>query len=274
MRALSGSGANITALSAANISTGTLSVSRGGTGTGSFVQNQLIVGNGTNVPIQSASLSWNNTTNTLSATNIAGSGENITGLNIDNISAGVLPVSKGGTGANNLAANQLLVGNAANTPIQSANLTWNNTTNTLVATNITGNGSLINALNANNISSGTLSIARGGTGSSTLTADIIEQGTVKRFIENDTISMPNIPLNVNKILYMGASIVPTLDNIFSYHPEIISKQVELTKSISESILNKDNPNIFLGNIKKTLAIDKLKNEIKILISLTPIQLRW
>jgi len=212
---LSGSGANITALSAANISTGTLSVSRGGTGTGSFVQNQLIVGNGTNTPIQSASLLWNNTTNTLSATNIAGSGENITGLNIDNISAGVLPVSKGGTGANNLAANQLLVGNAANTPIQSANLTWNNTTNTLVATNITGNGSLINALNANNISSGTLSIARGGTGSSTLTADIIEQGTVKRFIENDTISMPNIPLNVNKILYMGASIVPTLDNIFS-----------------------------------------------------------
>jgi len=212
---LSGSGANITALSAENISTGTLGVSRGGTGTGSFVQNQLIVGNGTNAPIQSVSLSWNNTTNTLSATNIAGSGENITGLNIDNISAGVLPVSKGGTGANNLAANQLLVGNAANTPIQSANLTWNNTTNTLVATNITGNGSLINALNANNISSGTLSIARGGTGSSTLTADIIEQGTVKRFIENDTISMPNIPLNVNKILYMGASIVPTLDNIFS-----------------------------------------------------------
>ena len=213
---LSGSGANITALSAENISTGTLGVSRGGTGTGSFVQNQLIVGNGTNAPIQSVSLSWNNTTNTLSATNIAGSGENITGLNIDNISAGVLPVSKGGTGANNLAANQLLVGNAANTPIQSANLTWNNTTNTLVATNITGNGSLINALNANNISSGTLSIARGGTGSSTLTADIIEQGTVKRFIENDTISMPNIPLNVNKILYMGASIIPTLDNTFSF----------------------------------------------------------
>ena len=213
---LSGSGANITALNAENISTGTLGVSRGGTGTGSFVQNQLIVGNGTNAPIQSAGLSWNNTTNTLSATNIAGSGENITGLNIDNISAGVLPVSKGGTGANNLAANQLVVGNAANTPIQSANLTWNNTTNTLAATNITGNGSLINALNANNISSGTLSIARGGTGSSTLTADIIEQGTVKRFIENDTITMPDIPLNVNKILYMGASIIPTLDNTFSF----------------------------------------------------------
>ena len=212
---LSGSGANITTLSAANISTGTLSVSRGGTGAGSFVQNQLIVGNGTNVPIQSASLSWNNLTNTLSAANIVGSGENITGLNIDNISAGILPISKGGTGTNNLAANQIVVGNAGNTPIQSTNLTWNNTTNTLAATNITGNGALITALNADNIATGTLPIARGGTGSSTLTADIIEQGTVKRFIENDTISMPNIPLDVNKILYMGASIVPTLDNIFS-----------------------------------------------------------
>ena len=212
---LSGSGANITTLSATNISTGTLSVSRGGTGAGSFVQNQLIVGNGTNVPIQSASLSWNNLTNTLSAANIVGSGENITGLNIDNISAGILPISKGGTGTNNLAANQIVVGNAGNTPIQSTNLTWNNTTNTLAATNITGNGALITALNADNIATGTLPIARGGTGSSTLTADIIEQGTVKRFIENDTITMPNIPLDVNKILYMGASIVPTLDNIFS-----------------------------------------------------------
>ncbi len=210
-----GSGANITSLNALNISTGILSVSRGGTGTGSFVQNQLIVGNGTNAPIQSASLSWNNITNTLSATNIVGSGENITGLNIDNISAGILPVSKGGTGTNGLALNQLLVGNANNTPIQSANLTWNNTTNLLSATNITGNGALITALNADNITTGTLPIARGGTGSSTLTADIIQQGTVNRFIENDTITMPDIPLDVNKVLYMGANIVPTLDNIFS-----------------------------------------------------------
>ncbi len=213
---LAGSGANITALSAANISTGTLSVSRGGTGVGSFVQNQLIVGNGTNAPIQSTSLSWNNLTNTLSAANIVGSGENITGLNINNISAGILPVSKGGTGTNGLAANQLVVGNAGNTPIQSANLTWDNTANILAATNIAGNGALLTALNADNITTGTLPIARGGTGSSTLTADIIEQGTVKRFIENDTITMPNIPLDVNKILYMGASIVPTLDNTFSF----------------------------------------------------------
>ena len=212
---LTGSGANITALSAANISTGILSVSRGGTGVGSFVQNQLIVGNGTNAPIQSTSLSWNNLTNTLTVANIAGSGENITGLNINNISAGILPVSKGGTGTNSLAANQLVVGNAGNTPIQSANLTWDNAANILAATNIAGNGALLTALNADNITTGTLPIARGGTGSSTLTADIIEQGTVKRFIENDTITMPNIPLDVNKILYMGASIVPTLDNIFS-----------------------------------------------------------
>ena len=212
---LSGSGANVTALNAANISTGILSVSRGGTGVSSFVQNQLIVGNGTNTPIQSTSLSWNNLTNTLSVDNITGTGANITSLNAENISTGILPIVRGGTGTNNFAQNQLIIGNGTNTPIQSDNLSWNNSTNTLTATNITGNGTNITAINANYVSSGLLAIERGGTGSSTLTADIIEQGSVKRFIENDTISIPNVSLDINKILNVGANIIPTIDNTFS-----------------------------------------------------------
>ena len=52
-------------VSATNIQSGTLAVSYGGTGQNSLIKDQLIVGNGTNSVIQSANLTWNNTTNTL-----------------------------------------------------------------------------------------------------------------------------------------------------------------------------------------------------------------
>jgi hypothetical protein len=121
-----------------------------------------------------------------------------------------LSVTKGGTGLSTLVPNLLVVGNGTNSPLQTANLSWNNDTNTLSATNITGVGTNITSINAANISSGILPIARGGTGSSTLTADLIEQGVNKRFIINNKISLTN-----QQDLRVATNIVPDLNDTYS-----------------------------------------------------------
>ncbi len=71
-------------------------------------------------------MTWDNTSNTLSATNFVGSGSAITNLNVSNATAGTLTVSRGGIGkvTTTLSANQILIGNTATSILQSANLTW------------------------------------------------------------------------------------------------------------------------------------------------------
>ena len=96
-----------------NLSTDTnsvLPVAKGGTGASTLVPSLLVVGNGTNIPLQSANLSWNNDTNTLAATNITGSGANITNINVGNASAGILPIVRGGTGSSTLTADIITQG--------------------------------------------------------------------------------------------------------------------------------------------------------------------
>ena len=72
-------------------------------------------------------------------------------LNASNITSGTLPISRGGIGTVTLTANQILIGNAATSILQSANLTWNNISNTLSATNFIGSGSGITNLDYNYI---------------------------------------------------------------------------------------------------------------------------
>jgi hypothetical protein len=81
---LSGNGSGITALNASNIASGTLSVSRGGIGTTTLTAGQILIGNGTSALLQSVNLSWNNTSNTLSASNFVGNGSQLTSLNASN----------------------------------------------------------------------------------------------------------------------------------------------------------------------------------------------
>ena len=131
-------------------------------------------------------------------------------INLSTDTNGILSVNKGGTGLSTLVPNLLVVGNGTNSPLQTANLSWNNDTNTLSATNITGVGTNITSINAANISSGILPIARGGTGSSTLTADLIEQGVNKRFIINNKISLTN-----QQDLRVATNIVPDLNDTYS-----------------------------------------------------------
>jgi len=131
-------------------------------------------------------------------------------INLSTDTNGVLPVAKGGTGVSTLVPSLLVVGNGTNTPLQSANLSWNNDTNTLAVTNITGSGANITNINANNISSGILPIVRGGTGSSTLTADIITQGINNRFIINNKISLAN-----QQDLRVATNILPDENDKYS-----------------------------------------------------------
>ena len=110
-----------------------------------------------------------NPTNTLDvlgkikATEIEAVGSNITNINTSNITAGVLPVARGGTGIDAINFSQILFGGAINFE-QNINLFWSSGENTLYAPNFKGNGKFITSLNATNITDGTLSVSRGGTG--------------------------------------------------------------------------------------------------------------
>jgi hypothetical protein len=92
----SGSGAELTNLNASNISDGTLTVNRGGTGLSTLELGQLLIGNGPNPITQSANLIWDIQNNnlgigknpaqkldvngTVAATLFSGSGASLTGL--------------------------------------------------------------------------------------------------------------------------------------------------------------------------------------------------
>jgi hypothetical protein len=68
---------------------------------------------------------------TLTTTNIAGAGANITALNMANVSSGTLAVARGGTGASTFTAGQVLIGNTTTALLQTANLTWDVANNRL-----------------------------------------------------------------------------------------------------------------------------------------------
>ena len=206
---LTGVGSNITKLNAANITDGTLPVTRGGTGKTSLNVNELIVGSGTSPLIQSPHLTWNDVNSTLYAKKIE-----TTSLDTAEISVGSGGMSVGGilktlninvteilktsnvTTENliisELTDKQLLVGGGTKNPIASyPGLKWNSSTNTLTATNISGNGSAITSLNVSNADTGTLSVGRGGTGKSTLTTTQLLVGDG----DNAIISYPGLKWN-------------------------------------------------------------------------------
>ena len=167
---ISANGSKLTNLNSSNISDGTLAVTRGGTGASSFTLGRILIGNGTTNITEDADLTFDTSTNILTATNISGNGSRLTALNASNVSSGTLVVSQGGSGAGTFVAGQLLIGNTTSAFTQSGNLTWTTATNTLAATNISGSGSGLTAINASNVSSGTLAVSQGGSGAGTFVA--------------------------------------------------------------------------------------------------------
>ena len=204
-----GSGAELTNLNASNVSTGTLSISRGGIGTTTLSANQILIGNSSTSILQSPNLTWNNTSNTLSSTNFSGSGSALTNLNASNISSGTLtvngsgltalnasnvtsgtlPVSRGGIGTTSLISNQILLGNGTNQINQSSNLLFDTTNNRLgicrsqpnYTLDVSGN------INANNINLQNLSSPN-----------------------NTTISISSEPSTYNAKLILGSGYIGTI----------------------------------------------------------------
>ena len=129
-------------MNASNVSSGTISISRGGIGTTTLSSNQILIGNAATSILQSSNLTWNSTSNTLSASFFVGDGSQLTSLDASNVSSGILSISRGGMGTTTLSSNQILIGNAATSILQSSNLTWNNTSNTLSVSNLQMTGQI------------------------------------------------------------------------------------------------------------------------------------
>ena len=92
---ISGDDSQLTSLNASNITSGTLSVSNGGTGTTTLSSNQILIGDGTSI-LQSPNLIWNNTSNTLTTSNLSISNNlSINNLLISgNVGIGTTPIEK------------------------------------------------------------------------------------------------------------------------------------------------------------------------------------
>jgi hypothetical protein len=187
-----GDGTNISNLSAANIATGILNISQGGTGCNVIPYGHIIVGNESKPIITTPNFTWNDSQNKLNINgsiytqNIQGKfygdGNNVSNINASNI-IGIISVINGGTGCNSLPMNTVLIGNNSNPIITSSNLLFNNNTLSINGNIITksvyinnniyssiiqgkyyGDGANLSNLNASNII-GLLSVANGGTGS-------------------------------------------------------------------------------------------------------------
>jgi hypothetical protein len=105
----SGSGANLTSLNASSITSGTLAIANGGTGsnTATFSGANITSLNASSVSSGTLAIA-NGGTGSNTATF---SGANITSLNASSVSSGTLGVANGGTGAATLTANNVILGN-------------------------------------------------------------------------------------------------------------------------------------------------------------------
>lgn len=130
------SGANITSLNATNVSSGTLSVDRGGTGQTSYTDGQLLIGNSAG-GLTKATLS------------------NGSGITITNGNGSISIAATGGGGGGTVTA----VGTTGN--VNGVTLTGGTITSS-------GTITLGGSVNVSTISTGVLATAYGGTGSSTL----------------------------------------------------------------------------------------------------------
>ena len=149
-----GDGLGLTSLNASSVSTGTLLVARGGTGTTTSTGSGSVV------------LNTNPTfSGTVQGGTFSGSGSGLTSLNATNISTGTLLVARGGTGTTTSTGSGSVVLNT--------NPTFSGT---VQGGTFSGSGSGLTSLNATNISTGTLPVARGGTGATTLN-NLIQMGT-------------------------------------------------------------------------------------------------
>ena len=231
----SGGGANLTGLNASNISSGTIADARlpgtissditGNAATADLASTVTVTGTNANVAYRVAltdgtgskslfsdgGITYNASSNILTATGFVGSGASLTNLNASNISSGTigdayLPNSissditgNAATADNADSADTIVVTTNSNvnsrnlvfvngttgslSPLVNTSITATPSSGTISATNFSGGGANLTSLNASNISSGTIADARlPGTISSDITgnaatADLADNAT-------------------------------------------------------------------------------------------------
>lgn len=153
----------------------------------------------------------------LDATELKGIGSNITNIDADNITTGILKGTCGGTGLSIINNNQVLIGDINNSVRQLPQFFYNTNTNTLHAIEFSGRGPNIRELNANNITEGRLPVSRGGTGISkydvrgglligniTSELEIAQINNLKWNSENNNLVIDgNINLSENSNIYIN-----------------------------------------------------------------------
>jgi hypothetical protein len=134
-----GIGSNITNLHTSNIREGVLPVARGGTGINVLVPNNILYTNNNFALDQSSLFTYNASVGELSVQRIRTDGQFINSLNANNITAGVLSVNRGGTGAIRYdVVGGVLIGNITGTQDgftridQTSLLRWDNTDRNLI----------------------------------------------------------------------------------------------------------------------------------------------
>ena len=183
-----GDGYNISNINILNINNGLIDVLYGGTGVSNLNNNQLVIGNSSNI-YQTSNLYWDIINNrlginnqnpkteldiigTITATSYIGDGYGISNIIASNLS-GEVSIINGGTGCNNIPYGSILVGNNNNSIITTPNLIWNDPNNKLIINgyiyanniqgNIIGDGYNLSNISASNIV-GKLSTENGGIG--------------------------------------------------------------------------------------------------------------
>ncbi|NDE61840.1 MAG: hypothetical protein EB038_06510, partial [Cyclobacteriaceae bacterium] len=197
----------------------TVTVTNGGTGTNSFVNNSIpYYSITTNTITSSSKLLWLNDSNSLYVNgNIYGNGSNISNLNPLNIIETV-PVIKGGTGLSNIDTGNLLIGNGLSNIILTSNLNWNNETNTLNVSNLNIiNNLFINGSNTSNIDANkiinVISLKNGGLGISNISPNEFIFG----FNENRVSSTSNVLWNENlKTIVINTNLFSSNINCSNY----------------------------------------------------------
>jgi hypothetical protein len=144
------------------IHTGTLPISKGGTGqtTASAAASALGLGVGDQPSFVTVNANVN-------ASNIVtADGRGINQLNASNVSIGTIAIARGGTGADSAAAAASALGLGVEDQPSFVTVSANVNASNIVS----ADGRGINQLNASNVSIGTIAIARGGTGQTTASA--------------------------------------------------------------------------------------------------------
>ena len=144
------------------IHTGTLPISKGGTGATSASAAASALGLGVEDQPSFVTVSAN-----VNASNIVSSdGRGINQLNASNVSIGTLAIGRGGTGATSASAAASALGLGVEDQPSFVTVSANVNASNIVSSD--GRG--INQLNASNVSIGTLAIGRGGTGATSASA--------------------------------------------------------------------------------------------------------